>query len=57
MVNQQVKFAQKEVYKAGKELGSARMRLEGTEYASLSNKAMDALLKLNDKLVDDIRKG
>ena len=57
MVGQQVKFAQKEVYKAGSELGSARIRLQFTEYKSLADRAWKALEELNNTLVRDIRKG
>jgi len=53
----QVKYAQQEIMKAGKELSSAKMRLEGTKYEADAQHAWDALQKLNDKLVKDIRKG
>lgn len=57
MVSNQVKWAQQEVYKAGNELVTAKMRLEGAKYATLAEKAVKALIKLNDALVKDIRKG
>lgn len=56
MVSQQVKFAQKEIYKAGRELGSARIRLEGTPYEKDMNKLYECLTKLNTRLVNDINK-
>ena len=55
MVGQQVKYAQQEIFKAGKELGSAKMRLEGTEYEKDMNQLWDCLQKLNTRLVNDIR--
>ncbi len=56
MVSNEVKWAQKEIYKAGKELASARMRLEGTKYEKEMNKLWDSLAALNTRLVDDINK-
>lgn len=55
MVEQQVKYAQQEIFKAGKELASAKIRLEGTKYEKDMNKLWDCLQKLNTKLVSDIR--
>ena len=55
MVGQQVKYAQQEIFKAGKELGSAKMRLEGTKYEKDMNQLWDCLQKLNTRLVNDIR--
>lgn len=55
MVEQQVKYAQQEIFKAGKELGSAKIRLDGTKYEKDMNKLWDCLKKLNTKLVSDIR--
>lgn len=56
MVSQQVKFAQQEIFKAGKELGSAKMRLEGTAYEKDMNAIMERLTKLNSRIVKDINK-
>ena len=56
MVSQEIRWAQEEVYKAGKELNSARMRLEGTKYEELAEKATKALVRLNNILVKDINK-
>jgi len=56
MVSQQVKFAQQEIFKAGKELGSAKMRLEGTAYEKDMNAIMERLTKLNNRIVKDINK-
>ena len=56
MVSQQIKWAQEEVYKAGKELNSARMRLEGTKYEKMIESAVKALVRLNNNLIKDINK-
>lgn len=56
MVSQQVKFAQQEIFKAGKELGSAKIRLEGTAYEKDTNAIMERLTKLNSRIVKDINK-
>ncbi len=56
MVSQQVKFAQQEIFKAGKELGSAKIRLEGTAYEKDMNAIMERLTKLNNRIVKDINK-
>ena len=49
--NQECKWAQQEIYKASKLLSSAKMRLEGTQYASSINKIWDELSVLNKKLI------
>lgn len=53
---EQIKFAQKEIQKAGRELVSANMRLEGSQYESDMRRVLDALSKLNTRLVNDLRK-
>lgn len=53
---EQIKFAQQEIHKAGRELVSANMRLEGTKYEKDMRKVMDAISALNTRLVDDLRK-
>lgn len=53
---EQIKYAQQEIQKAGKELVSANMRLEGSKYESDMRKVMDALSALNTRLVNDLRK-
>ena len=50
---EQIKYAQKEIQKAGRELVSANIRLEGSKYESDMRKVMDALSKLNVRLVND----
>lgn len=52
----QIKYAQQEIMKAGKELSSAKMRLDGTRYEADAQRAWDALQTLNDRLVKDLRK-
>ena len=51
---QEARFAQKEIYGAGKLLSSAKMRLAGTKYASDMNKVWDALSALNTRIVKDL---
>lgn len=53
---EQIKYAQQEIRKAGKELVSANMRLEGTPYENDMRKVMDALSALNNRLVNDLNK-
>lgn len=53
---EQIKYAQQEIRKAGKELISANMRLEGSKYESDMRKVMDALSTLNTRLINDLRK-
>ena len=53
---EQIKFAQQEIQKAGRELISTNMRLEGSQYESDMRKVMDALSALNTRLVNDLRK-
>lgn len=53
---EQIKFAQKEIQKAGHELVSANLRLEGSEYENEMRKVLDALSALNKKLINDLKK-
>lgn len=52
---EQIKYAQKEIQKAGRELVSANMRLEGSKYESDMRRVMNALSALNKRLIEDIR--
>ena len=52
---EQVRFAQKEIHKAGRELVSANLRLQGSQYESDMRKVMDALSKLNNRLINDLK--
>ena len=56
MNKQELLFAQKSVYNAGKHLADAGMRLRETEYGKDYQKVWDALQALNRKLIDDIHK-
>ena len=53
---QEIKWAQQEIYTASKHLSSAKMRLDGTQYAKSFDKIWEQLVKLNSKLVKDINK-
>lgn len=53
---EQIKYAQQEIVKAGRELLYANMRLEGSQYESDMRRVMDALSALNKRLVNDLRK-
>lgn len=53
---EQIRYAQREIQKAGRELVSANLRLEGSKYESDMRKVMDALSKLNNQLINDLRK-
>ena len=53
---EQIKFAQQEIQKAGRELVSANMRLEGSKYESECRNVLEALRALNTRLVNDLRK-
>ena len=53
---EQIKFAQKEIQKAGHELVSANLRLEGSVYENEMRKVLEALSALNKKLINDLRK-
>lgn len=52
---EQIKYAQQEILKAGRELVSANMRLEGSKYEKDMRKVMDALSALNTRLVNDLK--
>lgn len=53
---EQIKYAQQEIQKAGRELVSANMRLEGSKYESDMRKVMVAISALNTRLVNDLKK-
>lgn len=53
---EQIKYAQQEILKAGRELSFANMRLEGSQYESECRNVLEALRALNTKLVDYLRK-
>ncbi len=51
----EIRQAQKELYKMGQIMSSVCLRLEGTKYEPLSRRLKDAAFKLNDALIKDIR--
>jgi hypothetical protein len=53
----EIKLAQKELYKMGRNLSSIGMRLEGSRYYGLYKKMADAMTELNNALIKEIRKG
>lgn len=55
-VNREFKIAQKELYQIGKNLSSIGLRLDGTQFYSLYKQMADAMIALNDALIQEIRK-
>lgn len=55
MNTQELRFAQKALYSAGRNIGDAGMRLRGTEYGDDFEKLWNALNNLNNRLINDIR--
>lgn len=53
---QELRWAQKDIYNAGKSLVSAGLRLQGSEYESAYNRLYKALEALNRSLIKDIQK-
>lgn len=56
MTTQELRWAQKDIYNAGKSLASAGLRLQGSEYESAYNRLYKALEALNRSLIKDIQK-
>lgn len=54
MTQTELRAAQKELLRGSREIGSAGMRLEGTEFEADYRKAWDAIKKLNDRLISAI---
>ncbi len=52
---EQIKYAQHEIMKAGKELVSANMRLQGTQFEKEMTAALHAVGKLNTKLINYLK--
>ena len=50
-----IQLAQKELFSMGKNLSSIGLRLQGTEYEPLYERMKDAIVRLNDTLIKDIR--
>jgi hypothetical protein len=50
-----IQLAQKELFSMGKNLSSIGLRLQGTPYEPLYERMKDAMVRLNDTLIRDIR--
>lgn len=55
-MDREIKLAQQELYRMGKNLSSIGMRLDGTRYYELYRKMSDAMIALNNALIQEIRK-
>ena len=55
MTQQEIKFAQKEVFRAGNILSSVGLRVNGSKYYNIYKKMYDALNELNHMLIKDLR--
>lgn len=55
-INREIRIAQKELYRIGQSLSSIGMRLDGTKYYGLYRNMSDAMIALNDALIQEIRK-
>ena len=55
-MNQQLKYAQKEIVSAGRVLASAGLRLVGTRFHGLYTKIWAALEELNNELIKEVTK-
>ena len=53
---QELRWAQTDVFNAGNNLVSAGLRLQGTEYEKAYQRVYKALNSLNRKLINDINK-
>ena len=53
---QELRWAQKDVFNAGNNLVSAGLRLQGTEYEKTYERIYKALNNLNRRLIRDINK-
>ena len=56
LTEQELRWAQRDVFNAGNELVSARLRLQGTQYEKAYLRIYKALNALNRKLIRDINK-
>ncbi len=56
LTEQELRWAQKDVFNAGNALASAGLRLHGTEYEKAYERVYKALNALNRKLIKDINK-
>ncbi len=51
----ELRFAQKDIMNGGRTIAHAGLRLQGTKYEAQYRKIYDALIKLNDMLIKDIK--
>lgn len=56
LTEQELRFAQRDVYNAGNNLVSAGLRLQGTEYEKAYERIYKTLNNLNRRLIRDINK-
>ena len=56
LTEQELRWAQRDVFNAGNELVSAGLRLQGTQYEKAYLRIYKALNALNHKLIKDINK-
>lgn len=56
LTEQELRWAQKDVFNAGNNLVSAGLRLQGTEYEKTYERIYKALNNLNRRLIRDINK-
>lgn len=54
-MDREIQLAYKEVQQMGKHLSSLGLRLNGTNYEPLYQRLKDALIKLNNELIKQIR--
>lgn len=54
MTKQEIKFAQQDVYKAGRILSSVGLRVDGSKYYKKYREMYDALNELNNMLIKDL---
>ena len=51
----EIRLAQKALYRMGSGMSSVCLRLEGTKYEALAHRMKEAIIALNDALIKDIR--
>ena len=56
-VGREIRLAQKELVKMGSNLSSVGMRLEGTQYHRQFKRIYDEIVRLNNALISEIRRG
>lgn len=56
LTNQELRWAQKDIYNAGTSIAQAGLRLRGTEYEKAYKRLYKAMTALNGMLIKDINK-